>query len=175
MDFFTADTHFNDRRIITTARRPFGNVTQMNEALIDGWNEAVRPIDRVIHLGDFCKGGRVMVEWILNRLNGRKILLLGNHDRAQPPEFWKRAGFQEVHTHLDRKIDGRMIRYQHRPFPLGKIPAGIDAVLHGHIHDTRPAPPRHICLSVELHNYRPIGKEVISQLIEELLAIHCRN
>ena len=77
--FFTADTHWGHRNIIRYCQRPFVDVEEMNEALITNWNNTVGKDDIVFHLGDFAMGGSA--EWcrLLERLNGRIYLILGNH------------------------------------------------------------------------------------------------
>ena len=54
--WFTADTHFNHRRLIEINRPQFGSVEEMNETMIERWNERVKKGDRVYHLGDFALG-----------------------------------------------------------------------------------------------------------------------
>lgn len=78
--FFISDTHFNHQKIIEYCNRPFSCVEEMNEALIANWNRTVGPNDHIFHLGDFAMGD--VDEWnsILNRLNGKIHLILGNHD-----------------------------------------------------------------------------------------------
>jgi len=78
--FFISDTHFNHQKIIEYCNRPFSSVEEMNEALIANWNRTVGPNDHIFHLGDFAMGD--VDEWnsILNRLNGKIHLILGNHD-----------------------------------------------------------------------------------------------
>lgn len=78
--FFTSDTHFNHSNIIRYCNRPFKNVDMMNEAIIANWNSVVGQNDIVFHLGDFCLGGADEWNRILDRLNGRIYLILGNHD-----------------------------------------------------------------------------------------------
>ena len=93
--FFTSDTHFYHANIINFCKRPFANVETMNEALIENWNAVVGANDIVFHLGDFCFGGSA--EWtnILNRLNGRIYLIVGNHDLKNLRKgYYKR--FEEV-------------------------------------------------------------------------------
>ena len=53
MIFFTSDTHFNHKAIISYCSRPFESVEEMNDRLIDNWNQVVKPSDTVYHLGDF--------------------------------------------------------------------------------------------------------------------------
>lgn len=78
--FFTSDTHFNHTNILQYCNRPFKTVDQMNETIITNWNNVVEPDDVVFHLGDFCLGGAEEWDKILDRLNGRIYLVLGNHD-----------------------------------------------------------------------------------------------
>ncbi len=78
--FFTSDTHFNHTNIIQYCQRPFKSTDEMNEAMIDNWNSVVGEDDTVFHLGDFCLGGAAEWNKILNRLNGKIYLILGNHD-----------------------------------------------------------------------------------------------
>ena len=81
--FFTADTHWGHRNIIRYCQRPFADVDEMNEALITNWNSTIGKDDIVFHLGDFAMGGSA--EWcrLLERLNGRIYLILGNHLKWQ--------------------------------------------------------------------------------------------
>jgi len=74
--FFTADHHFGHENIIRFCDRPFGSVEEMDEALVERWNERVGPDDVVYHLGDFTLGGKAAA--LFNRLNG-VIYVLGNH------------------------------------------------------------------------------------------------
>jgi calcineurin-like phosphoesterase family protein len=78
--YFTSDTHFYHSNIIGFCKRPFKNVEDMNETLIGNWNRVVSQDDIVFHLGDFCLGGSHEWTKILNRLNGKIYLILGNHD-----------------------------------------------------------------------------------------------
>lgn len=44
------------------------------------WNNTVGQDDIVFHLGDFCLGGSAEWTKILDRLNGKIYLIMGNHD-----------------------------------------------------------------------------------------------
>ena len=75
--WFTSDTHFNHAKVIQYANRPFKDVAEMNETIIERWNERVRPGDFIYHLGDF--GWKDCSE-IIKRLRGQKFLIIGSHD-----------------------------------------------------------------------------------------------
>lgn len=106
--FFTADTHFNHNDILKYANRPFDNIEHMNEYIIEQWNEKVKRGDRVFILGDFAfsKHGK-----FINALNGKKHLIIGNHDDMsqdvqrnftsvqQYKEFWFQKKYYFILSH----------------------------------------------------------------------------
>ena len=82
--FFTSDLHFGHARIIEYCNRPFTSVYEMDKALTDNWNNVIAKDDIIIIAGDFCLGGKQMWEKYLSNLNGKKILVEGNHDHKVP-------------------------------------------------------------------------------------------
>lgn len=54
--FLTSDTHFGHRNIIGYCNQPFTDVTEMDAALVDRWNDLVRPTDEIWLLGDVAMG-----------------------------------------------------------------------------------------------------------------------
>lgn len=150
MQFVTADTHFFHASLLGMdkfAPRPFPDVQTMNQTIVDNWNKRVGENDIVYHLGDialyFTKPPRkayAAVESILRSLNGRLVLVKGNHD--------SRALFKYLSAH-NYDINGQpkyefhdvgvLLKYDHRqyylthyPMMLGIAPQIIN--LHGHIH-----------------------------------------
>jgi calcineurin-like phosphoesterase family protein len=77
--YFTSDTHFYHTNTLRYCGRPFFTRQQCDEAMIARWNSIVKPEDTVYHLGDVAMHIKPMAR-ILPRLNGRKILIVGNHD-----------------------------------------------------------------------------------------------
>ncbi len=80
--FYIADTHFRHSKILDMCARPYRDIDAHDEDLIRRWNAVVGADDLVYHLGDFSLGLADVdaVKTIFSRLNGRKILILGNHD-----------------------------------------------------------------------------------------------
>lgn len=84
--FTIADPHFHHKGVCIFSRndgsklRPWDTPEEMNEALVDNWNSVVKPSDKVYVLGDIqiAKGTQKLE--ILDRLNGDKVLVMGNHD-----------------------------------------------------------------------------------------------
>ena len=79
--FFTSDTHFGHANIIRLCNRPFKDVEEMNEKLVENWNRVVPEDGTVFHLGDFAFGGSGLWNSVIPRLNGQIYLIIGNHDR----------------------------------------------------------------------------------------------
>ena len=70
-----SDHHFEHANIILYCNRPFEDVDEMNEKLIEYWNQIVGEEDIVIHLGDFCLGSSSQAADVIRRLNGSIVLL----------------------------------------------------------------------------------------------------
>jgi calcineurin-like phosphoesterase family protein len=99
--YFTADPHINHLNVISYCKRPFSDVNKMNAALEANWNKKVKAEDTVYVLGDFCLEREAdKIYRITRRLNGTKILILGNHDQAKPLRMVEEGAFQSVHTSL---------------------------------------------------------------------------
>lgn len=83
--YFTADTHFGRENFFkekyTERHNIWADVNEMNEALIKNWNDTVGRDDTVFILGDFSNIEDSLENLrIWNRLNGKKKLIIGNHD-----------------------------------------------------------------------------------------------
>lgn len=102
--YFTSDTHFGHGNIIKYCLRPFADAGEMDRAIINNWNEIVKPEDTVYHMGDVAFTSPERAKHILSVLNGHKILILGNHDRSgHKMAEW---GFDEVHQSLQLELEG---------------------------------------------------------------------
>lgn len=84
--FYTSDTHFGHQLMLDPRLkrpRPWRSTDEMDEALILNWNSVVGHDDIVYHLGDFgfqLSQRADRIRRIFGRLNGRKRLVIGNHD-----------------------------------------------------------------------------------------------
>jgi len=80
--WFTSDLHLNHSNIIKFCNRPFISVEEMNKTIIDNWNSVINKNDTVFLLGDVVFGGYDIWNYFMERLNGLKILIAGNHDKS---------------------------------------------------------------------------------------------
>lgn len=80
--FLTSDPHLGHLRALEIMpHRPWTNVDYMSDGLIDNYNDTVKSSDTCIFLGDVIMGKKgENVPRYLPRLNGTKILVVGNHD-----------------------------------------------------------------------------------------------
>lgn len=163
---YTSDIHFGHVNILSYCadrRRYLGldetaDVTDMNEALVGLWNDQVRTSDTVYILGDLCMGKVAETLAYVERLNGHKVLVPGNHDRMHPIMFKSEAKTAEWEgRYSDAGLDvldigphaweigGREVCISHFPYEgdhtedpryLSWRPAddGLPLV-HGHVHD----------------------------------------
>lgn len=163
--FFIGDMHFMHRNIIKYCNRPFSDIEDMTEKLIKNWNSVVGNNDIVYVVGDFALCGKQKIIEIGNRLNGRKRLILGNHDGASIATY-REAGFEFVYNHSIVLDDFYII--SHIPMVGISVNAPF-ANVFAHVHDDptyKDCSCRSFCVSAERINYTPISFEDIKALIK---------
>lgn len=176
--WFTSDHHFGHKNILEYEKeaRPFDTIEEMNETLIERWNGVVRSQDTVYHLGDFAFGRRNIA--IASRLNGRKKLVMGNHDTYPTSEYLNY--FDKCYGVL---FYNRCI-LSHNPVHPNGLGSRWFLNLHGHLHSKRVGDGNYqmniygklqdtedksyFNVSVEQNNLTPINWEVIQQRLKEL-------
>lgn len=170
--FFTADTHFGHGKVINYCKRPFATADEMDEVLIDNWNMIVKPDDVVYHLGDFMwHGDKRAATSLLNELNGRKHLIVGNHDHRQ---VRNNSGWVEVDKLIEREIDGVHVTMCHYPLRTwaGIRRGGIH--LHGHTHGSIQRENLTYDVGVDVWNFRPVSLQELLMHMPEREVIKCQ-
>lgn len=198
--FFTADQHLGHGNILiyeADSRKnergeTFPSVEQMDEAIVTRWNEVVGPEDTVYSVGDFSYKLHTIAEY-LPRLNGRVVLVVGNHDPffkrcvtdrvSEARELALAVGFADLHMEHVLEVEGvgqvklahfpylppdseseQFVRYENlRPAPTGEV-----LLLHGHIHSqwsTRQysGMPPMLNVGVDMHGLRPISESEVAR------------
>lgn len=151
--YLIADTHFNHTKIIKYCDRPFNDVKEMNETIINNWNKVIGKDDIVYHLGDLGLGSFDELKEIFDILNGKKYLVMRNHDLNRSKNFYLKLGFIDVYkkqcqignlllTHWPTEVEDDTFNY------------------YGHIHNKEEnehfLDGKHKCISLEKTNYMPI-------------------
>lgn len=94
--FFIADPHFGHKAIIEYENRPYHNIHEMDEDIIEKWNSVVHKKDKVYLLGDLSFYDDEKTKQIVDRLKGYKYLVLGNHDHKNVKTYYD-MGFHRVY------------------------------------------------------------------------------
>lgn len=160
-DFFIADTHFGDERIIRYENRPFESVAEMDKALVEKWNNVVSVEDTVYVIGDFSAYADLEADReLLHKLNGSKVLVMGNHDTHRTCDEWRAIGFSECSQWPI--IYNNFFMLSHEPLYINaNMPY---ANIYGHVHANpsyNDASSQSVCVSVERIDYQPIDMDEI--------------
>jgi calcineurin-like phosphoesterase family protein len=171
--FVISDTHFGHENACTKFKRkdgsplrPFANAEEMDEAMVERWNSRVSPHDTVYHLGDVVINKKFLP--ILHRLNGKKKLIMGNHDIFGIDEY--RKYFYEVAAYRVFVDD---FVFSHIPLHPECVSERFKVNVHGHLHSNkvmlteRMADPRYLCVCVEHTDYAPISFDEVKQRIKD--------
>ena len=133
--FFTSDLHFGHKNIIDFDDRPFSCVEEMDRVLIERWNKKVTQEDLVYILGDISFYSNQKTCEIMKQLNGRKILIKGNHDDRIDGKA--EACFEEVTDYKEIYLAGNIhIVLCHYPITFFNRHHYGAYMFYGHVHTT---------------------------------------
>lgn len=176
--FFTSDTHFNHANIIKFCNRPFKDVEQMNDVMIANWNSVIGKDDTGFHLGDFCLGGAAEWTKILDRLNGKIYLIMGNHDLKNIRQGFI-SRFEHVAMQMRIEIGKKRIYLCHYPFLCFEGSYKDDVwQLFGHVHTRRSNSgidagrlqylyPTQYDVGVDNNNFTPVSFGQVKRIIDK--------
>lgn len=158
---FIADLHLGHTNM--AKHRGFESEFSHDEYIVDQWNSVVSKKDLTYILGDVTMESPKNY-YRLNSMNGRKVVVLGNHDRPQD--------VQELLKYVD-KVAG-MIKYKgiwltHCPVHESELEYRVPKNIHGHIHEKEVMKEiysnevsslhlrdeRYYCVSCERVDYKP--------------------
>lgn len=171
--FFTSDHHFGHANIIKYCKRPFENVEEMNEVMIQRWNEKVKPEDTVYHLGDFGFNNKTELGIILHRLKGKKYLIAGNHEGAA---MSNRKHFQWIKDYYELKVpdseckSGRQrIILFHYAMRVWRGEYRGNWQLYGHSHGNLPEEENRQAfdIGVDSHDFYPLSYEEVKAIMKK--------
>ena len=134
--WFTSDLHFGHDREFVWKARGFESVEAMNAAIIERFNSKVQPEDTVYILGDLMLGDNVAGEECLSKLNGKKIVILGNHDTNTRIKIYEKYAEEITYVKVI-KYKKKNIYLSHYPTLTGNMddePWHCVLNLHGHTH-----------------------------------------
>lgn len=169
--FFTSDTHFGHKNIISFENRPFVDLKEHDEMLIKNWNEVVSDDSIVIHQGDFSLGLKSnKLKWILESLNGIIYLCKGNHEKDIMKKSWAREYFEDIQLRYEIEVDDVNGKFKNENKKFNVIVADHFAMLSwnkshfgsyhtfGHSHGNLKHPSKFAYdVGVDTNNYYPIS------------------
>jgi calcineurin-like phosphoesterase family protein len=132
-----SDFHFGHNNIMKfcpETRGHFRDINHMHDEMIRMWNETVMPEDTVYMLGDIAFMAASHAANILRSLNGRKILIKGNHDSKTVKDKSFAACFDEIHDYLEIRYDGHHVVMFHYPILEWDRCHHGAIQFHGHLH-----------------------------------------
>lgn len=162
--FFTSDLHFGHENIIKLCNRPYQSTPDMDEILISNWNNRVRNSDIVYVLGDFA--WKHIHEPYLKKLNGRKILIRGNHDESYQYEHASWHAIYDLHELYLNKHSLVLCHYAMRTWK-GRNRGSLH--LYGHSHGRMPADSQSCDVGVDCWDYKPVSFEEIKARLDTSL------
>lgn len=162
MNYFISDLHIGDINIIMYEHRPFKNILEMRKTIVKSWNNKIKDEDTVYLLGDI---GDIS---ILNELNGKIVIVCGNHDNYNE--------IKDVFPNIEISkypimVDGFWLSHE----PITFMPKECPYLnIHGHLHSliygtedrTWIGGNRYFNVSVERVNYTPISQEEIARIMQ---------
>ena len=180
--FLVSDTHFGHAGVCKFLRndgtklRPWDNPEEMDEEMVRRWNETVRPNDKIYHLGDVVINRKALKT--LDRLNGDKVLIKGNHDIFSMEDYM--PYFRDIRGY--HVMNGLILSH----IPVHEASLGrFGCSIHGHLHANRvmkargvdartgdilysdEIDPRYYNVSVEQTDFAPILFEDVLKKIKE--------
>lgn len=192
--WFTSDWHLGHKAILGFgAGRPFAWIEEHDAELVRRHNALVAPDDVVWVLGDVAMGKIEDSLALCAQMNGRRILICGNHDRpamTSDPEKrdrWVRryrdeGGFDQVilpteftDWAVDYELPSGDVSLSHYPYSgdsqevdryADRRPVDQGGwLLHGHVHEAWRQRDRMINVGVDVWDYAPVSAEVLEELI----------
>jgi calcineurin-like phosphoesterase family protein len=192
--FFTSDWHIGHANSIIFDKRPFNGLEHMHSSLIKNYNAQVPENGVCYFLGDIGVGSAETCKEVMSKLNGTKVLVLGNHDRAMNSMYG--MGFDVVLTEAAIWIQGERVTMTHCPLrglfreDVTNMRGAVEGQnwhgehkqimfsienqgqfhLHGHIHSPNGGKSQKILgrqfdVGLPANGYRPVSISVIESWI----------
>lgn len=177
--FFTSDTHFFHKNIIKYVNRPFETVEEMNETIVTRWNETIPKDADVFHMGDVSlTAGSKELSDILYSLNGRKHLIIGNHEKDVLKRSHIRSIFSGIYDIAEIYVPDKEITYGEQHIVMCHYPMLTWNASHrgswqlfGHVHGglSNKGVINHkatqIDVGVDCHDLYPVSYQTVKELI----------
>lgn len=167
--WFSADPHFDHFNIIKLANRPFHNVNEMNEYLINSYNTHVKSSDTLFMLGDFGWGDATSIKYWRERIHCQNIeFIWGNHDKVLKKNLkLAKSIFKSFEAEWIGDIQNQHIHMYHFPVLEWNSFFRDSWNLYGHVHNNRKHPNGFLGhdVGVDANGYKPVSFEEVRDLM----------
>lgn len=132
--YFTSDLHLSHDKVIEYENRPI-SIEEHDDWIIDRINSKVNKKDRLYILGDVSMCSRAKTDKLLDRINGQKFLIYGNHDKniKNSDRFVKIDKIHNFNYNI-KPYDNLHIVLSHYPIAAWERKHYGSYHLHGHSH-----------------------------------------
>lgn len=158
-DFFSADPHFWHKNIIAYEKRPFDHLDHMHETIVNNHNSVVTKKDNLFLLGDVTFGSLEQTKEVISRMNGKIILIKGNHDYGRSNKWFLDVGFSQV---IDWPIlYNDFFILSHAPVYVSEQMPYVN--IHGHLHKTDWTSKRFLNVGVDNWDFTPVSFDQVKK------------
>lgn len=163
----SSDGHFGHSNSILNSNRPFKDVDEMDEQMIDTWNSLVKPKDKVFYLGDLAWKNH---SDYLYRLNGLFIYIFGNHEHKPFRKSIVNGRFHdkilEYYDLKTFKIENQLIVMCHYPILRWDRSHYNSWHLYGHVHGGLQNMGKSWDVGVDNNGYKPINFDELKVIMD---------
>jgi calcineurin-like phosphoesterase family protein len=168
-NYFSSDWHLCHANIIKYDNRPFDNIGQMNQHILDNYHELVKEEDNFYYLGDFCFD-KAKTESFLEQMQGNLFFIRGNHDKKETIRLYEKYG-----TYLGEqskiRVEGQDIVLNHYSMRVWDKSHHGTWHLYGHSHGTLPDDPNSKSFDVgcNIFEYKPLEFSQVKKIMDKKL------
>ena len=169
MIYFTADLHAFHKNIIQFDKLPFGDLKEYRDKIVQIWNSVVTNQDEIYLLGDVAVGGtNGEIFAFIQRLNGQKYLIQGNHDHRTIIKCeYLRNCFAWIKWHYTFDYNKERFHLYHFPIESWSNMAAMKSIhLHGHSHGNCRKIDRRMDVGLKACNFKIYSIEEIIKLLK---------
>lgn len=123
--YLISDLHLGHKAILKY-RTQFATLDEMHDTIINNWNNVITPQDKVYILGDVAWNKQALV--LLDSMNGKKVLIKGNHDILPLKEYVK------YFKNMEGAKEYKGCILTHIPVHESQLER-FKINIHGHLHD----------------------------------------
>lgn len=172
MNYYIADLHFGHTNVLEFDNRPFENIEEHDKVLIENWNSRVTKNDHIYIIGDFAYRNKKTEDWYLERLNGRKHLIIGNHDKKLLKNEAAMKHFESVDQILHVTDGNHQICVCHYPIAEWFGYYKGHHHIYGHIHNKKSEVSKFMLSQERAFNAGCMLYGYVPVTFEELRAYH---